>query len=53
MVGTISYVRTVIQSAETYEGMRQKGIEFATPESCVAAIMRISCDKEINGKSLQ
>jgi hypothetical protein len=46
----ISYVRTVIQSAETYESMRAKGIEFAAVDSCVAAIMKISCDKEINGE---
>ncbi|KEF55110.1 uncharacterized protein A1O9_08763 [Exophiala aquamarina CBS 119918] len=45
------YVRTVIQSAETYQGMKDKGVEFATVDSCVAAIMKISCDKEINGHS--
>jgi hypothetical protein len=48
----LSYVRTVIQSAETYEMMRSKGIEFATVDSCVAAIMRISCDRDINGKKM-
>lgn len=45
-----SYIRTVIQSAETFEAMKAKGIEMAKVESCVAAVMRISCDKEINGE---
>jgi hypothetical protein len=30
--------------------LQEAGAEFATVESCVAAIMRISCDKEINGE---
>jgi len=46
-----TYVRTVIQSATIYEAMRDKGIEFATVESCLAAAMRVSCDKSINGRS--
>ena len=33
-----------------YESLRSKGAEFATVESCIAALMRISCDKTINGK---
>ncbi|RVX70510.1 hypothetical protein B0A52_05161 [Exophiala mesophila] len=45
------WIRTVIQSAATYESLAAKGVEFATVDSCVAAIMRVSCDKEINGHS--
>lgn len=32
--------------------MRAKGLEFATTESCLAAVMRIACDKKINGSFL-
>jgi len=46
-----SYVRTVIQSAEVYEAIKAKGIDFAAIESCLAATMRISCNKKINGRS--
>ena len=45
------YIRTVIQSEETFEAMKAKGIEMAKVESCVAAVMRISCDRTINGRS--
>ncbi len=44
------YIRTVIQSEATFEAMKAKGIEMAKVESCVAAAMRISCDKTINGE---
>lgn len=47
-----SYVRTVIQSQQVYEAIRSKGLEFATTESCLAAVMRIACDKKINGTFL-
>ncbi|ETN38997.1 uncharacterized protein HMPREF1541_07039 [Cyphellophora europaea CBS 101466] len=46
-----SYVRTVIQSQQVYESIRAKGLDFATTESCLAAVMRIACDKTINGHS--
>ncbi|KAK5950368.1 hypothetical protein OHC33_008587 [Knufia fluminis] len=46
-----SYIRTVIQSQEVYESIRAKGLDFATTESCLAAVMRIACDKRINGHS--
>ncbi|KAK5943970.1 hypothetical protein PMZ80_003251 [Knufia obscura] len=45
------YIRTVIQSQEVYESIRAKGLDFATTESCLAAVMRIACDKRINGHS--
>ena len=44
-------MRTVIQSPAVYEAIRAKGIDFATVESCLAAAMRIACDKNINGIS--
>ncbi|KAJ9605915.1 hypothetical protein H2200_009764 [Cladophialophora chaetospira] len=46
-----SWIRTTIQSPAVYESLRTKGAEFATVESCIASIMRISCDKTINGHS--
>lgn len=44
-----SYVRTVIQSEAVYQAIQGKGLEFAAIESCLAAVMRIACDKTING----
>lgn len=46
-----TYVRTVIQSEAVFRAMKEKGIEMATTDSCLAAVMRISCDKTINGKA--
>lgn len=48
-----SYVQTSIQSKESYDAARAKGIEFATTKSCLAAVMRIVCDKTINGRWVQ
>jgi hypothetical protein len=48
-----SYVRTVIQSEEVYKAIQAKGIEFAPMEGCLAAVMRMACDKTINGKHNQ
>ena len=35
-----------------YESIRAKGLDFATTESCLAAVMRIACDKRINGRCI-
>jgi hypothetical protein len=48
-----SYVRTVIQSEAVYNAIQAKGIEFAPIEGCLAAVMRMACDKKINGKQSQ
>ncbi|KAK3053490.1 hypothetical protein LTR09_005659 [Extremus antarcticus] len=46
-----SYVRTAIQSQQVYQAILDKGIEFASLQGCVDAVIRIACDKQINGRS--
>jgi hypothetical protein len=45
-----SWIRTAIQTQETLDRLAKNGVEFATVESAVKCVMRISCDKSINGK---
>jgi hypothetical protein len=45
-----SWIRTAIQTQETLDRLAKNGVEFATIESAVNCVMRISCDKSINGK---
>ncbi len=44
------YVRTAIQSQQVYQAILDKGIEFASLQGCVDAVIRIACDKQINGE---
>lgn len=47
-----SYIKTPIRSAEVEKHLESKGIEFGLTEDCVAAMMRLACDKSITGHSL-
>ena len=46
------YVKSSIRSIELEKHLESKGIEFGLPEDCTAAMMRLACDKTINGHSL-
>ncbi|KAK4941021.1 hypothetical protein LTR10_018941 [Elasticomyces elasticus] len=46
-----AWIRTAIQTQETLEKLGRNGVEFASVDSAVRCVMRISCDKSINGHS--
>ncbi|KAJ9621392.1 hypothetical protein H2204_011953 [Knufia peltigerae] len=46
-----AWIRTAIQTQETLDRLAKNGVEFATIDSAVKCVMRVSCDKSINGHS--
>jgi hypothetical protein len=44
-----SYVKSQIRNLQTQERLESRGVEFAWPEDCTAAMLRIACDRSING----
>ena len=45
-----SYVKSAIRTAEKEAQLQSKGVEFALPEDCTGAIMRLACDDTITGQ---
>ncbi|PMD37857.1 short chain dehydrogenase/ reductase [Hyaloscypha variabilis F] len=46
------YVKSAIRTPEMEAFIYGHGVRMATPEDCVAAMMRLACDRTINGHSL-
>lgn len=46
------YVKTAILSAEVFEDIKSKGVEFATTEDAGQCLLRLLSDKTVNGHSL-
>jgi hypothetical protein len=47
-----SYVKSAIRTPEMEAFLYSHGVRMAQPEDCVAAMMRLACDRTINGKLL-
>ncbi|KIV80884.1 hypothetical protein PV11_08351 [Exophiala sideris] len=45
------YTKTTILKPQVVERLVSKGVEFAEVEDCTTAVLRIACDKSINGRS--
>ncbi|OQV03236.1 hypothetical protein CLAIMM_08305 [Cladophialophora immunda] len=45
------YTKTTILKPQVIERLVSKGVEFAEIEDCTTAVLRIACDKSINGRS--
>jgi NAD(P)-dependent dehydrogenase (short-subunit alcohol dehydrogenase family) len=50
---TTRYTKTTILKPQVLERLVSRGIEFAEVADCTTAVLRIACDKDINGKSLR
>jgi len=46
------YTKTTILKPHVLERLVSRGIEFAEVADCTTAVLRIACDKDINGRSL-
>ncbi|KAK5406534.1 hypothetical protein LTR90_010378 [Exophiala xenobiotica] len=46
------YTKTTILKPQVLERLVSRGIEFAEVADCTTAVLRIACDKDINGRSL-
>jgi hypothetical protein len=44
------YTKTTILKPQVLERLISRGIEFAEVADCTTAVLRIACDKDINGK---
>ncbi len=44
------YTKTTILKPHVLERLVSRGIEFAEVADCTTAVLRIACDKDINGK---
>lgn len=43
------YTKTTILKPQVVERLVSKGVEFAEVEDCTTAVLRIACDRSING----
>lgn len=46
------YIRSAIRSAEYEKSLMEKGVVFGEQEDVAACMMRIACDRSIDGRSL-
>lgn len=46
------WIRSAIRSAEYEEWLMNNGVEFGEQEDVANCMMRIACDKSLNGQSL-
>ncbi|KAJ9652505.1 hypothetical protein H2198_008253 [Neophaeococcomyces mojaviensis] len=46
------WIKSAIRSKEYETWLMERGIEFGEQEDCAGAMMRIACDKSVNGRSL-
>lgn len=46
------WIKSAIRTAEYEKWLEDRGIQFGEPVDCAACMMRISCDKTVNGHSL-
>lgn len=45
------WIKSAIRSKEYETWLMERGIEFGEQEDCAGAMMRIACDKSVNGTS--
>lgn len=45
------WIKSAIRTAEYEQWLVNRGIQFGETEDCAGCMMRISCDKTVNGES--
>jgi hypothetical protein len=50
MLIAYSYVKSTIRTEEKEKSLEAKGVDWALPEDCAAAMLRLACDRTITGE---